>query len=374
MVEDDPVTGRLLEKALAGTNRSVRLATSAAAAVEVIALVTPSLIVLDLVLPDVDGRSLLSKWRSAPVTAHIPVIVVTVSGTTEIYNQCMALGASAFIEKPFDVAEFSATVDKLLSSSPPVEAGKDPLTGSASRAALVHAYEHMASSLGPDSQLSLALIDIDRFRSVNESCGKDTADVVLQGVASLISTSVASEQMVGRWQGDQFMALLPGVAEAKATEWLERCLDALKHHSFTSRQGGTFEVTFSAGVVEAQNGASLDDTVTAALGCLYLAKEGGRARVIGSASEVERPETTVLLADDDDIVATIVRHALESQGLVVERYADGQAAFEAAQEKRVGLFFPRRRHAGDGRLRAVGAIARRAALRQGPDRHAHRRR
>ena len=71
VVEDDPVTGRLLEKALAGTNRSVRLATSAAAAVEVIALVTPSLIVLDLVLPDVDGRLLLGKWRSAPATARV---------------------------------------------------------------------------------------------------------------------------------------------------------------------------------------------------------------------------------------------------------------------------------------------------------------
>jgi len=339
VVEYDPVTGCLIEKTLAATNRVVRLVTSAAAAAEVIALVTPSLIVLDLVLPDVDGRLLLGKWRSAPATAHIPVVVVTVSGTQEIYNQCMALGASAFVEKPFDVVEFSATVDKLLAApSPPVGADKDPLTGAASRAALVQAYEHMASKLGPDERLSLAVIDIDRFRSVNESCGTDTADAVLRGVASLMGTSIASEQVVGRWQGDQFMALLPGVAEPQAIEWLERCLEALKNHSFTSRQGGTFAVTFSAGVVEAQNGASMDDTVTAALGCLYLAKEGGRARVVGSAGEVERPETTILLAEDDDIVATIVRNALESQGLVVERYSDGQAALEAAQDKRFDLF------------------------------------
>ncbi|MCZ6507427.1 MAG: response regulator [Acidobacteria bacterium] len=339
VVEDDLEIGRLLEKTLASTNRPVRLATSAAAAADAIALATPSLIVLDLVLPDADGRSLLAKWRSAPVTAHIPVIVLTVSGTPEIRNQCMALGASEFVEKPFDVAEFSATVDKLLSApSPSVGAGKDPLTGAASRAALVYAYENMSSSLGPDAPLSLAIIDIDRFRSVHESCGKDTGDAVLRGVASLIGTSAASEQVVGRWQGDQFMALLRGVAEPQATEWLERCLDALKSHSFTSAQGGTFVVTFSAGVVEAQKGASIEDTVTAALGCLYLAKQGGRARVVGTPSEVGRPKTTILLASDDDVVETIVRDALESHGLVVERYRDGQVALEAAQDKRVGLF------------------------------------
>ncbi len=339
VVEDDPVNGRLLEKTLAATNRPVRLTTSAAAAAESIALATPSLIVLDLVLPDVDGRSLLATWRSVPATAHIPVIILTVSGTAEIRSQCMALGASEIIEKPVDVAEFSAIAAKLLSaSSPPVEAGKDPLTGSASRAALVHAYEHMSSSRGPDAPLSLALVDIDRFRSVNESCGKDTGDMVLRGVASLIGTSMASEQMVGRWQGDQFMALLPGIAEPQASEWLETCLDALKGHTFTSTQGGMFAVTFSAGVVEAENGASIDDTVSAALRCLYLAKGGGRARVVGTASKIDCPEITVLLAAADDTVATVVCNTLEGQGLVVERYRDGQAALEAAQDKRVGLF------------------------------------
>ena len=339
VVEDDPVTGRLLEKTLSETNRPVRVTTSAAAAAEAIALATPSLIVLDLVLPDGDGRSLLARWRSAPATSNIPVIVLTVSGSPEICNQCMALGASEFVEKPFDVPEFSNIVSKLLAAPPPPsEAGKDPLSGVASRAALVHSFEHMASSLGPEAPLSVALIDIDRFRAVNESCGKDTADNVLRGVASLIGTSTASEQIVGRWQGDQFMALLPGVAEPQAVEWLDRCLEALKGHPFTSMQGGTFEVTFSAGVVEAQIGASLDDTVAAVLGRLYLAKEGGRARVVGVSTEVEQPVTTVLLADDDDIVAAIVSASLESHGLVVDRYRDGEAALSAAQDTRVNLF------------------------------------
>lgn len=339
VVEDDPVTSRLVESTVKRIGRSVRVATTAAAAADAIALAPPALIILDLVLPDADGRTLLGSWRSAPATAAIPVIVLTVSGTAEICNQCLALGASAFLEKPFDVAELTGVIERLLSTPlPDVEPGTDALTGVASRAALCHAFKHLVSPATPAASMSVAMIDIDRFRAVNESCGKQTGDAVLRGVADLIRTSTASGQVVGRWQGDQFLALLPGVAEQQAAEWLERCLEALRHHPFTSTQGATFHITFSGGVVEAAAGASADDTIAAALGRLFLAKEGGRARIVSGATEIETPQTTILLADDDDIVAAIVRTSLEAQGFVVERYGDGAAALEAAQRGHVDLF------------------------------------
>ncbi len=213
VVEDDPVTSRLVENTVEKTGRSVRVAATAAAA-EAIALASPALIILDLVLPDADGRTLLGSWRSAPATATIPVIVLTVSGNLEICNQCLALGASAFLEKPFDVTELTNVVERLLATPvPTVEAGTDPLTGVASRAALCHAFDHLSSTATPGASMSVAVIDIDRFRSVNDSCGKQTGDAVLSGVADLIRTSTASGQVVGRWKGDQFMALLPGVPE-----------------------------------------------------------------------------------------------------------------------------------------------------------------
>jgi len=339
VVEDDPVASRLVENTLQKLGIPVRVATSAAAATEAIALLTPSLIILDLVLPDADGRTLLAAWRSAPSTATIPVVVLTVSGTPEIRDQCLALGASGFLDKPFDVATLTDVVERLLAAPAlKVGVGTDPLTGVASRAALRHDLEHLSATLTPGNPLSVAVLDIDRFRAINETCGKQTGDAVLRGVADLIRTSTASGQVVGRWQGDQFMAVLPGVAQQQAADWLERCLEALRQHPFTSDQGGAFNVTFSGGVVEAEPGASVDETVAAVCSKLFLAKEGGRARVVSGATELERPGTTVLLADDDDVVAAVVRSALEGQGLVVERCRDGEEALLAAQEKRVGLF------------------------------------
>ncbi len=338
-VEDDPITRRLLEKTLGDAGHTVQVVDSAAGAAEAIASAAPSLIILDLVLPDADGRNLLGSWRSAPATATVPVIVLTVTATPEIRNQCLALGASEFLEKPFDVRVLIETVARLLAAGEAtVEVGADPLTGVASRAALCDAYRGAVASLPTSGVMSVVLIDVDRFRAVNETCGTVTADSVLRGVADLVRTSTASEQVVGRWQGDQFMALLPGVAEQAATDWLERLLEALRQHAFTSEQGGLFYVTFSGGVAEVSAETPMDDAVSAALGCLYLAKEAGRAQVVNSATEVERPESTVLLADDDPIVAAVVKSSLEGQGLVVEHYVNGALALEAAQHKRVGLF------------------------------------
>ncbi len=339
VVADDPITRRVIEKGLSGSGYTVRVAGGATAAAEAIATEVPSLIVLDLVLPDADGRYLLGLWRSSPATANVPVIVLTVTGTPEIRNQCLALGASDFIEKPFDITTFAGVVAEVLEAPlRDVSAAADPLTAVASRAALCHAYERAFSRLPADGIMSLALIDIDRFRAVNETCGQDTGDGVLRGVADLLRTSTASEQVVGRWQGDQFMALLPGVEEKAATDWLERLLEALRQHAFTSSQGGLFYVTFSGGVVELTADTAMDDAVSSALGRLYLAKEAGRARVVNGDSDVERPETTVLLADDDPMVAAVVRGALEGQGLEVQHCVDGALALDAARQKRVGLF------------------------------------
>ena len=266
VVEDDPVTGRLLEKTLAATGRAVRLAPSAAAAAEALAAAPTKLIVLDLVLPDADGRALLTEWRSSHATAQIPVIILTVSGSPEIRNECLALGAAAFVEKPFDVAGLSATVESVLSQpSTTDDPVRDPLTNLANRAGVYQAYDRIRAAAPAGDVMSVALIDLDQFRAVNESCGKTTADAVLQGVARMLGMSVANEQTVGRWQGDRFAALLPGVAQAEAVDWLERCLVALNNHSFTSEQGGKFTVSFSAGVVECA-GTTLDDAVAVAEG------------------------------------------------------------------------------------------------------------
>jgi len=339
VIEDDPVTGRLLEGALTKLGREVVVAPSAGDALETVALTTPSLILLDLVLPDADGRTLLAEWRSTPATAGIPVIVMTVSSTPQIRHQCLALGASDFLEKPVDVATLTSVVQRVLvAPTTQADAGIDPLTGVSSRAALFHAYENLSAELTPGALLAVAMLDVDHFRAVNDSCGRETGDMVLRGVADLIRMSTASGQVVGRWQGDQFIAMLPGVPEKEATDWLERCLEALQQHAFASNQGATFNVSFSGGVVEAKPGASFEDTLSELFGQLYLAKEGGRARIVSSETDIEAPEVTVLLADDDVVVAAIVRSSLEAQGLIVEHHRDGKEAWEAAQQKRIGLF------------------------------------
>ncbi len=337
LVTNDPIAGALLEQTLSRSGHEVWLTANAAAAADAMTRALPVLVVLDLVLPDADGRELLSGWRSAAATSDVPVIVLTGAGFDPIHGELLALGASRCLPKPVDEAALAEALAQLPPTREIGDPGTDRPTGLAGRAALCRAYRELVDASPGGGAVAVALMDIDRFRAVIETCGGRTADGVLRGVADLLRTSVAPGQVVGRWQGDRFMALLPGVTQEAASGWLERLLDALRQHAFTSEHGGLFYVTFSAGVGEAKAGVPIDDAIAAVQAHLYAAKRAGRARVVGSATEPEPRGATVLVVDADPTVSDLVRSVLEPRGLVVAQAVDTELAVEAAQNKKIDL-------------------------------------
>ena len=110
VVEDDPEIRYLLTAILAGEAREVIAAANGAEARRHLEAGGIDLVILDLILPDVDGRSLLSQMRDRPETATVQVVVVTARGGPEARQDCYALGADAFVEKPFDPDELAADV------------------------------------------------------------------------------------------------------------------------------------------------------------------------------------------------------------------------------------------------------------------------
>ncbi|HSH75736.1 MAG TPA: response regulator, partial [Longimicrobiales bacterium] len=110
VIEDDPEMQYLLGAVLAGDDREVVCVDSGEEARRAIAVGKVDLVVLDLLLPDVDGRSLLSSLRDRPETGAVPVVVVTARSGPEIRQDCYALGADAFVEKPFDPDSLVADV------------------------------------------------------------------------------------------------------------------------------------------------------------------------------------------------------------------------------------------------------------------------
>lgn len=366
IVEDDPAYSRLLEDGLSGAGREVIVAATALEAREVVANQKISLIILDLVLPDADGRTLLMSFRSRPATASVPIIVLTVRGGAETEAECLSLGADLFFAKPLEREPFWLAVAQALQRDPEQEVFvlKDRLTGIPNRAAFRQAFEQSAAEAQQqDLPRSLAVIDLDRFRSVNDSCGVATGDKVLRHVASTLAGVARGSDSVARLQGDRFAALFNGSDAATGATFLTAAQATLTRSPYHREEGGIIEVAFSAGVIDLEPETEFHDALAKASSLLYVAKAAGRGRVLTAADETTVPRKTVLLAEDDDATAKIITERLQRESFEVLRFADGAAALEGAQGAAISLFLlDVRMPVMDGfqlleRLRAMPAFA-----------------
>lgn len=329
IVEDDLVTAENLADALADPNRTIRIAGTEAEARRMISDHPPALVVLDLVLPDADGRTILAQLRNQPVTAGIPILILTGKSRPRIEAECLALGADAVFEKPPARAALVAAVASQLQRGEESRrrSRRDPLTGLPNRAAIREAYDRSASfAKRSETALSVAILDLDRFKSVNDTYGHETGDEVLRRAASVLTRVLRKSDFLGRWGGEEFVLLFPESNPIEAATALEKGLAVLKCEEITARDGRSFGVTFSAGVASVSPEASLETAVEAADALLYMAKESGRARVIHAESKVSPTVKKILVAEDDDLTAEIILNEIAEDGHELVRAADGERA------------------------------------------------
>jgi diguanylate cyclase (GGDEF)-like protein len=340
VVEDDPDMARVLQLRLAGPNREVFLAGSASEADRILEEREVALIVLDLVLPDRDGRNVLIRLRERPGTAALPVIVLTGKGKGAPQTECFALGADAYFEKPVDLNTLAAAVATRLQRTAEVsrEARQDSLTGLPNRAAFREACERARALAQRNREpLSLAILDLDRFKSVNDKHGHAAGDEVLRRAATVIARSLRTSDLLARWGGEEFVALLPKANQKGAVQSMERALQALRQEQFVGADGSTFKVTFSAGVVQYPEGASIEEAVSAADRLLYLAKVAGRDRVLGANDDANPPRRTILLAGADAKQLVLAAEHLGKAGLEVAHVSSGFTAVSGQIDSSVAL-------------------------------------
>ncbi|MFO1217182.1 MAG: GGDEF domain-containing protein [Burkholderiaceae bacterium] len=166
--------------------------------------------------------------------------------------------------------ESLSTIERLATS--------DALTGT-------HNRRHLDATLAAELQrrqrsgqgFCVCLIDIDRFKSINDRFGHPTGDAVLQGVAQCMKAQLRSLDVLGRWGGEEFMAILPGTAPAAARACAERLRASVQALRLLS--GNDESITVSIGVAECRGGDSAEALLARADAALYRAKHGGRNRV-----------------------------------------------------------------------------------------------
>jgi diguanylate cyclase len=168
-------------------------------------------------------------------------------------------------------------------------ATRDELTGLANRRAAV---EHMQHALAirpvpgaPETPaMSVALVDIDHFKRVNDERGHAAGDEVLRRTAACGQSVMRQGDLLARWGGEEFLVVMPNCSAAQTASALGRWRERLRKESFDDVAPGA-AVSFSAGVAECSNAADLEAAIARADAAMYRAKHGGRDRI-----EISLPE------------------------------------------------------------------------------------
>jgi diguanylate cyclase (GGDEF)-like protein len=294
----------------------------------------PDVVLLDVDMPRVNGLELCRVLRNDPRWKSVPVIFLTSRADPTTVQAVFNAGADDFVGKPFVGPELGARIQNRLERVRLQRslAETDGLTGVLNRRGSEEVLERfLRLAAGQGDPLAFAVVDLDCFKGINDRCGHSVGDEVLARVARLLQKRFRAQDVVARWGGEEFVVGMYGMDRADGVQRLAEALEVLREEPFAEPGGGTFGVTFSAGVAEFDtDGRDLQSLYRAADAAMYNAKRAGRDRVLPSGWEPGQGDgprsVDVLVVEDDPAIARLLQHALETRGLRHEWVDNGETA------------------------------------------------
>ena len=298
VADDEPTNRSLIQRRLERTGYRVITAQNGQEAVEKAGEAAPDLIILDVMMPVMDGLQACRSIKDNEATRDIPIIFLSARDETDVKVSALGIGANDYISKPFNAEELLARVevalrlrferDRLRESAEEARARAemaqersltDPLTGLLNRYGLQISLAHeLAEARRYNRPLSCLMIDVDRFKTINDTYGHITGDVALQQIASVLTQVVRRSDIVFRYGGEEFLALLPKTDLEGAVALAEKLREAVVARIFGDGEH-TFYLTLSIGAASLSETESGNDLIARADIALYHAKERGRNRV-----------------------------------------------------------------------------------------------
>ena len=295
VIDDSAVQGEFLSSILKG-DYDVTVCQSAAEGLRAANEGDYSLILLDVIMPEMDGFMLLRELKSTELTRHIPVILLTSLADVQYEERGLLLGAVDYVAKPFSPVIIRARVYTHIQlyhyqSKFRQQAMVDDLTGVANRRryegeSLAKWREAMRFSL----PFSVCMFDIDKFKLYNDTFGHQAGDKVIAAVAQTVSSYVhRATDLFARYGGEEFVAVFVGNDGQSAFEFLKTVRQAVEDLHIPHNSPVCQWVTISVGgaSVVPKSGDSYDTYLKLADAMLYDAKRLGRNRVIWTSDKME---------------------------------------------------------------------------------------
>lgn len=294
VIDDSPDVHRLLKARLRHEELDLRVADSGASGISLAKSLKPAIVLLDLDMPDVDGFQVLRTLKNDPTTLDLPVIILSAMVSAQDKVTAFDLGAVDYITKPFNLTELRVRIRSALKMHRLVQmlaqcAQIDGMTGLWNRAFFDRRWaEEVAKSARHQQPLTLAMIDVDHFKSINDTYGHPSGDAVLQGVARLLQREIRKEDVACRYGGEEFALIMPATGPEDALVMAERIRVALSSVVWARHPERTVTVSIGLSGESCAGSISAGGWLERADRALYAAKQGGRNRSV-MAEETGRP-------------------------------------------------------------------------------------
>ncbi len=293
VADDSSVYRKLVEHALAEDSCSVSFASSGHQAIEILEREHPDLVVTDWMMPDLTGIELCQRIRTNAESAYTYVIILTSNAEKENVVKGLSAGADDYLTKPFDRNELLARVHvgrRLIDLHRQIEAKNklleelaltDPLTGLPNRRAIEDwSARQLSGAARHGFPIWVVLMDLDHFKSVNDTYGHDAGDTVLKKFGEVLRNNTRLSDISGRIGGEEFLLVLTHADENSVVVVLDRIRKQLAAERF-EWNGSAINVTASFGVAgfSGKKAPEFKQLLKQADAALYRAKDLGRNRV-----------------------------------------------------------------------------------------------
>ena len=287
IVDDEKINIEILDLYLKPYYEII-VATDGVSALEMANEQTPDLILLDIIMPGLNGFDVLTKLKSSPSTINIPVIFLTGLNNVQDEEKGLLLGAVDYITKPFSPSVVKARIDTQLKMSNYIHTIEeqcmiDALTGLPNRRGFdCRMTVEWGRAYREKTILGMIMLDIDYFKKYNDTYGHPQGDVLLKSVSDIINDTInRATDFASRWGGEEFILLLPGTDKDGTGNVAEQIRKNIKNAQVPCADGKITTTTISGGgyAIIPGKGDSINSMIEMTDKRLYTAKKTGRDQI-----------------------------------------------------------------------------------------------
>lgn len=282
IVDDDKAMAAFHSKILSDAGMVTKVVSDPMQALESLYDFSPELMLMDMHMPACSGMELAGVIRQQAAYIGIPIVFLSSETDLNVQMQAMREGGDDFLTKPIDpghlVASVSARAERYRSLRSRM--ARDSLTGLLNHGKILEQLDfELSRAMRNRTPLSFAMLDLDHFKSVNDTYGHPAGDGVLKSVSRLLKERLRKTDFIGRYGGEEFAVIMPDTSGVDAVSVLDEVRKAFSRIVQRANKND-FNCTFSCGIAEYDpKGPPLQNITQKADATLYLAKKEGRDRV-----------------------------------------------------------------------------------------------